>query len=153
MRHQSPYVLFGLVVCLLLAGCGQTTSSNQGPNVSGMVEVSVDSAAYHGSDPISVAIANQSKNAVYAPDHQTNCSIAQLQMRSGDQWQPMGKCALMTPTRMHLISPGTSQVVSITPPKDGWPTGTYRVALTYSQTQQPAGKMSAAYSDVFQMNA
>lgn len=152
MRRRSPYVLVGMALCLLLAACGQTTGSNSTTGASGSVQVSVDASAYHGSDPISVTIANQGSSDIYAADHQSQCTIVQLQMQSGNTWQMMGKCAVMTPTRMHLLGHEASQVISLVPPKGGWPAGTYRVTLSYSQSKTPAGNPSEAHSAQFQVN-
>lgn len=153
MRRRSPYVLFGLAVCLLLAACGQTTGSNLGPGSSGAVQVSVDATTYHSSDPISVAIANQSSSDIYVADHQSQCTIVQLQTRSGNDWQQIGKCAVMTPTRMHQVGHNSTQVVTLTAPHGGWPAGAYRVSLSYSQTAQPTNTTTQAYSPEFQVNA
>ena len=155
MRRQTSSVLFVLILCLLLLpACGQTTTSKQGTGSSHPVQISVDAGAYHGSDPISVMVTNQSASTFYAPDHQTSCTIVQLQMRSGDQWQTMGECALKTPTRMLRVGHDASNVYTLTPPKSGWSAGTYRVALSYSQQENaPAGSMSQAYSSEFQVNA
>ncbi len=151
MRRQSPYVLVGLAVCLLLAACGQTTSSNLAPGSSGSVQVTVGASTYQRSDAISVTIANQGGSDIFAADHQSQCTIVQLRMQSGNTWQQMGKCAVMTPTRMHQISQGASQVVTLAAPQGGWAAGTYRVSLAYSSTQKPGGAVSEALSAEFQV--
>jgi hypothetical protein len=153
MRRRGPYVLVGLAVCLLLAACGQTTSSNlaPAPGSSGSVQVTVGASAYQRSDAISVTIANQGGSDIFAADHQSQCTIVQLQMQSGNAWQQMGKCAVMTPTRMHQIGHGASQVVTLAAPQGGWAAGTYRVSLAYSSTEKPGGMMSEAHSAEFQV--
>jgi len=152
MRRQRPYVLVGLALCLLLAACGQTTSSSLAPGSSGSVQVTAGASSYQRGDTISVTIANQGSGDIFAADHQSQCTIVQLQMQSGNSWRQMGKCAVMTPTRMHQIGHGASQVVTLTAPNDGWTTGTYRVSLAYSSTQKPGGMMSEAHSAEFQVN-
>jgi hypothetical protein len=152
MRRERPYVLASLALCLLLAACGQTTGSDSAPGSSGPIHVSVGSSTFHRSDAISVTIANQGSNDIYAADHQSQCTIVQVQMRSGTVWQTIDKCAVMTPTRMHLVGHGTSQTVTLAAPHGGWPAGGYRAALFYSQNASPSGSMSLAYSAEFQVS-
>ena len=151
MRNQSPYVLVGLALCLLLAACGQTTSSSLAPGSSGSVQLTVGASTYQRGDTISVTIANQSGSDIFAADHQSQCTIIQLRMQSGSTWRQMGKCAVMTPTRMRQIGHGTSQVITLAAPQGGWAPGVYRVALAYSSSQQPGGAVSEALSPEFQV--
>ena len=120
----------------------------------GGVRLVLDQSAYHPGDKVVVTIENGLSTDIVVTNHHTNCGYTQLQQFSGGTWVPIGKCKLLTPTKLvQLVAR------SVTPQTIGIPTGpstagTYRVALTYasaSGTGAPAAQQEPAYSPTFKV--
>lgn len=147
MLHAKarPYVR-GVMCCVLtllaiatLAACRQTTGgtgamSSPGPTHGVVVEVGATS--YHATDTINVTVKNVLTGDIMVTDHQTSCTIVQLQTQTSSGWQNQGGCALGTPTRRMPMKAGNTTAVALSPSAGQisvkpWPAGTYRVAFTY----------------------
>jgi hypothetical protein len=157
LRIQRALVISGVLAALgLLAGCGQNfpvgaanpspapTSSSFSPTASaastvtgGPITLRTDALLYQPGDPIVVTLSNGSKQTIYFPDHQTNCTVVLLQRL---QVQPLAEqggptainpCPLAIPTRIHSLGPGQRRVVTLVAPKGGWPVGRYLATLNY----------------------
>ena len=150
MPHATarPYVR-GLMCCVLtllaictLAACRQTTGVTGGtgnmsaPGPTHGVVVEVGAATYHVNDTINVNVKNALTADITATDHQTSCTIVQLQMQTSTGWQNQGGCAMGTPTRRMPMKAVNTTAVALSPSAGQisakpWPAGTYRVAFTY----------------------
>jgi hypothetical protein len=122
-----------------LSACGHSTEgvepvSTTGPTHGVVVEVGASN--YSVSDMIAVTVRNELVNEIIATDHQTSCTIVQLQIEANGAWQNQGGCALGMATRMIRLAAGSSTAVQVAPGKGQmtakpWPAGTYRVSFTY----------------------
>jgi hypothetical protein len=121
----------------------------------GSVTVTTDHTLYSSNESIRVTISNGFAVTIYATDHHTACSYVDLQHLENGSWQVVGKCALMTPTRIvplaagsmttQLLAPGVSQI-SAAP----WSAGIYRIAFAYFVGGDEAiGKSTVVYSADF----
>jgi hypothetical protein len=152
MRRQCLFALVGLTAGALIAGCttGTTTPPNLPPASIGPVTLAVGATLYHRGDTIWVAIANQDASPIYFQDHQTDCTVLQLQIQTASGWQVVGTCAVSTPTGWHTLGPSESQVVVLPPSGGGWAEGIYRAVLTYYPAPSVSGG-TIVYSAGFQV--
>lgn len=142
---------------------GATTNSATSSGPSGQVTVSlmgpVGSAQgtqrYATSEAITVLIDNGLSTSITATDHHTNCTMVTLERQVNGAWQPVGRCLIMTATRMIPIAGGQSVKQQLTPQggasASAWPAGAYRVSFGYSagpDTETP-GSGAMAYSAMF----
>jgi hypothetical protein len=124
-------------------------TSSAGPTKTaapGGVRLALDKSAYHPGDKVVVTIENGLSTDIVVSDHHTNCGYTVLQQFSGGTWLPIGKCKLLTPTRLVKLA-----ARSVTPQNIGIPSGpsaagTYRVELTYAAG---AGASSAQQGPVY----
>lgn len=134
-RHVFP---LGVVILLFLAGCGSNMGSGGTPPPIGSatppsivpVILQVGAASYQAGSTISVTIKNQSTQAISFADHQTNCSVLQLERHAGTSWEQVAPCKLMIATRLHTLKAGEVLNVTLTAPGQ-WPKGTYRARLDF----------------------
>jgi hypothetical protein len=138
-----------------LSGCGQTSPSGGPTGSSGGVSVDVGSGNYATTATIIATVHNELSESILATDHQTSCTIVQLQRQVNSEWQNQGGCALGIATRRVTLAAGSSTVVQVTPgagqfSTTPWPTGTYRIAFTYQTgpLSAPAPSMTV-YSTTF----
>jgi hypothetical protein len=172
IRRGVLVAFVGSSVLLLLAGCGRnvgsvgsagspqpSTSSSATPNASnqlasGHVTLTVDKQRYATNDTIAVTIHNGLPQTIWAADHQTSCTTVTAERLQDGKWETVGVCRLMTPTRLvplsaasavvqHLVGTGSSS-------GRGWPSGTYRVTLTYTGGDEgTSGPSGVVHSDEF----
>lgn len=171
MRRQLHIVLLVCVTVFVLGicGCGVTPSQRGTPTagaitaatpvptgatiVPGSVTVTLAKSHYGTNDTLVVFINNGLLSSIFVADHQTNCSLVTVAYLANGTWQTVGRCRIMTPTRLVEIpasSTNTQQLVpgggqfSVVP----WPTGTYRVSVGYSTRSStgfiPAGPVYSA---------
>ncbi len=175
-------ISFGALICLaLLAGCGSNTVTNQNglststPDHSssaavkpspttnptsvartGPVTLYTDASNYGTSDTIIVTLSNQSNQAIYFPDHLTNCTVILLQRlkvqpRTGDDVQGIyNPCRLAIATRIHTLGAGQRLDVRLVASPAGWAPGIYRASLTY-RTSPGAGPSTTISSAAFRV--
>lgn len=138
-------VLCGLLIVapiISLAACGHAAGEGGGVSATGTtgptqgVVVVVGASSYAATDTIAVTVRNDLGAGIIATDHQTSCTIVQLQMQVNGSWQNQGGCALGIATRQVPLAAGSSTAVSVSPSAGQisakpWPTGSYRVAFTY----------------------
>jgi len=98
--------------------------------------VAVGAATYTTTDVIAVTVRNQLGSDVFAPDHQTSCTVVQLQIMNNGAWQNQGGCSLGMATRLIPIKAGSSMAVTLAPGAGQirtkpWPAGSYRIVFTY----------------------
>jgi hypothetical protein len=162
-RRLRPWIHLACLAGLsfAVAGCGLTSSGNgasaaggqtpQPTASSGLVTVSVGAASYASKDTVQVTITNGSSAPIYFADHNTSCTVIELQQQAGGSWNTANPCKLAIATREHSLDAGKTLNVSL-PPGNGWAAGTYRAALQYWTGAHFSGKTSAAYSAVFQIS-
>ena len=123
----------------------------------GQLTITTTRATYGPCDAIQAIIANGLAQTIYAPDHQSACTVVTLQAQVTAGWQDVGECMLETPTRLYAIAPGTAVVQTLAPSfgrvassAQGWPAGTYRLAFTYSTAlESPYQPRAPIYSPAF----
>lgn len=172
--------IFCILLCLaLLASCGSNTGTNQNaPSAStpdhsssatvkpspttngtsvarmGPVTLYTDALNYRTSDMITVTLSNQSNQAIYFPDHLTNCTVILLQRpkvqpRAGDDVQGIvNPCRLAIATRIHSLGAGQRLDVKLVATPGGWTPGIYHASLTY-RTSPDTGPSTTISSAAF----
>ncbi len=174
MQIHRLFLIMGLMLIpALLAGCGQQSSTGGGTNATptpthvpspavtktpfptatpGPVTLRVGATSYHPTDTISVTLSNQSTQAIYFPDHLTNCTVIQLQRRVYGNWENVNACLLMTPTRLHKLDAGKSLTVAlVSSAARPWAVGLYHATLRYSTAQTFGGPTTTIDSAGFQV--
>ena len=151
---QQCLLSVGIVLVFLLAGCGynqnsKALSSSTGVPVTSSVTLQVGATSYGSGSTISVTIKSQSQQTISFVDHQTNCTVIQLERRGANSWEPVAPCMLKIMTRIHKLNVGESLEVKLAAPGQ-WPTGLYRARLDYGVRSETGGDMSTAvYSSEF----
>jgi hypothetical protein len=174
MRIHRLFLLMGIMMIpALLASCGQNSSTGGGTNATptptnapspavtktpvptattGAVSLSVGATSYHTTETISVTLSNQSTQAIYFPDHLTNCTVIQLQRQVHGNWENVHACLLLTPTRLHRLDAGKSLTVAlVSSASRPWAVGLYHATLRYSTTQPFGGPTTTIDSARFQV--
>jgi hypothetical protein len=162
MRVHRLFLIMGIMMIpALLAGCEQQSSTGGGTNATptstrvpspavtktpfptattGAVSLSIGATSYHPTDTISVTLSNQSTQAIYFPDHLTNCTVIQLQRQVHGSWENVNACPLLTPTRLHRLDAGESLTVAlVSSASRPWAVGLYHATLRYSTSQTFGG--------------
>lgn len=126
--------LVALVACGHAAQGGGNSVATSGPTQGVVVEVGATS--YATTSAIVVTVRNRLGSDIVATDHQTSCTIVQLQIEADGSWQNQGGCALGIATRQIPLKAGSDTAVTLTPgagqiSAKPWPAGSYRVAFTY----------------------
>ena len=161
------FLLALIPISILAAACARTVgladsplegaSSTSTPGAagrapSGAVTLTLEKQRYATSDTILVTIHNRLPQAIWAADHQTNCMLVTAERLQDGQWVAVGKCPLMTPTRMVMLPAGSSTPQQLlgaqgtVPPEsqapvptESWAPGTYRVTLAYAGSADGVG--------------
>ena len=157
MRSALSGVMVALIACSL-AACGNATGGvgavGTAKPTQGVV-VEVGAASYATTDTIAVTVRNELSVSILATDHQTSCTIAQLQIEVNGVWQNQGGCAMGVATRQVPLAAGSATAVQLAPgagqiSAKPWPAGSYRVAFTYvAGSQATAGASQTVYSAPF----
>src|SRR5690242_8161219 len=132
-RRLRPWIHLACLAGLsfVVAGCGATSSGNgasaggqtpQPTATSGAVTVSVGDASYAAKGTIQVTITNGSAGPIYFADHNTSCTVIELQRQAGGNWSTVNPCKLATATREHSLDAGKTLNVSL-PPGTAWTAG------------------------------
>lgn len=85
--------------------------------------------SYTANEPITAVINNSSEMAIQAFDLKSFCSIVQLQIQNGNQWDEVGSCHLKRLSFPLNISSGQRMDVPLATSQ--MTPGTYRLALTF----------------------
>jgi hypothetical protein len=163
--HRLFLIMGIMLISALLAGCGQYSSTGGGMNATptptntplptattGPVTLSVGATSYHTTDTISVTLSNQSTQAIYFPDHLTNCTVIQLQRQVHGNWENVHACLLLTATRLHQLDAGKSLTVAlVSSASRRWAVGLYHATLRYSTSQTFGGPTTTISSAGFQV--
>ena len=166
MQIHRLFLIMGIMmISALLAGCGQQSSTSSGTNATptptntplptattGPVTLRVGATSYHTTDTISVTLSNQSTQAIYFPDHLTNCTVIQLQHQVNEHWENVNACLLMTPTRLHKLDAGKRLTVAlVSSAARPWAVGLFRATLRYGTSQTFGGPATTIDSAGFQV--
>lgn len=126
------------------------------PAAAAKVAIAPDRAGYTVNEPISAVVFNGAEGAIQALDLKSYCTIVQLQIQNGNQWDDVGQCQLKRlafpvniPSNQRMEVPLLSSQL-IPPPV----AGTYRLALTFRflENNIPIGDSYSAYSQSFAVN-
>jgi hypothetical protein len=142
MRRLAGLALFGGVIAL--AACssisGSDGSSNTSPSTDtgGPVSISTDHAQYGSKDSIQVTVTNHTQQAIYAWDTKASCSILDLEVQNGGDWEPssQAQCAIKRAAMSVKIEPGAVYTATIRAgmlpgSNTAFPGGSYRLTLAY----------------------
>ncbi|MEP7338273.1 MAG: hypothetical protein ABI977_11115 [Acidobacteriota bacterium] len=103
------------------------------PASAARVTIAPDKASYTINDPITAIVVNGAEDAIQTYDLKSYCSIVQLQIQNGNQWDDAGDCLLKRlPFPVNILP--NQQVDVLLPMNQGIPgpvAGTYRLALTF----------------------
>jgi hypothetical protein len=128
--HRRVAQIGLLIVSVFFAACGTSSpSATKDP-----VMLTIMALSYGPSDTIQVTLKNGSNGTIYFSDHNTNCTIIQLQvMYSGSSdWQPVQNCAQYSASTLHVLDKGESVPVPLLPLAGFWQIGTYEATLSYA---------------------
>lgn len=131
------------------------TTPTGGNPTPGAVTLVLNKSSYGSSQPIEVTIKNGLKTMIWAANHQTDCTLVQLQYQENGEWRAVGTCRLEIATRLFSLNPGSSTLQVLAPgtglnATGPWPAGTYRVAFTYQVgSEEGAGHQQVVYSATF----
>jgi hypothetical protein len=90
-------------------------------------------------------------NSILVPDHQTDCTIVTLQMRTTTGgWVPVNPCKLMTVTRLHETAAGATSMVRLVRSATFPASKTLRSVVGYRPAA--AGKDVLVYSEMFSIS-
>jgi hypothetical protein len=154
-----------MLISALLAGCGQQSSTGGGTDATpaptktplptattGPVTLRVGATSYHTTDTISITLSNQSTQAIYFPDHLTNCTVIQLQRQVNEHWENVHACLLMTATRLHKLDAVQRLTVAlVSSAARPWAVGLFRTTLRYSTSPTFGGPATTIASAGFQV--
>lgn len=92
-----------------------------------------DKSGYTVNDPLTAIITNGSEMAIQAYDLKSFCSIIQLQIQNGNQWDDVATCTLKRMSFPVTIPSGQRMDIPLLPTQTiAFPgPGTYRLALTF----------------------
>jgi hypothetical protein len=123
-----------------------TTAGASGQQTNGQVTLTLNKQHYSPGDTITVTIHNGLSQMIWSADHKTACTVVAAERLQNGQWEVMGLCRLETPTRMVAL-PATSATVQPFA-TTGWPSGTYRVTLSYGGGDEGTGSPSGVAHSV-----
>jgi hypothetical protein len=159
---RQQMLAVGIIVLLLLEGCGYNGGSGDTPPATppsvppaDLVVLHVGAASYQAGERVRVTIRNQGKHTISFTDHKTNCTVLLFEHQVGSSWEAVAPCKLMTMTRFHSLQAGATGDVTLLPSL-GWPAGTYRAKLDYnvpsSVPNASSGSQKTVYSSEFRVD-
>lgn len=168
MRTRVFQGALGIVLAMLLAGCGASAAGSTCQNAAstaptinqGLVTIATDHGAYAASAGIAVTVTNKTSTTIYAFDHQAGCTVLALQQQVKGEWvaanQHIAGCGIESVSALVALAPNQPYTATIHAGPMGpvaWPAGTYRLALTYftSQADATQGHGTIVYSQSLTM--
>jgi hypothetical protein len=157
MRFKLLVAGVGLALLVILAGC-QSDSTNANPAQAasgGPVRITLDHSAYGVNDPLGITVSNTGDRVFYAVDGKSACTFMQLQKYDSGkkQWATIDACTIAYSPHPLQMPAGIAEPFSLAPgsPSDqnAWETGTYRVAVVYSENADGTTGAQTAYSPEF----
>lgn len=173
-------IVLGVAVCVL-AACrapAQTGAGSAGPAVNspvssptgtvpatptagntptpGAVTLVLNKASYGPGETINVTIENRLITTIFAANHQSDCTLVQLERQNGGIWQAVAPCRLEIVTKIVALAAGSATLQILHPAGtsrsagSAWPAGTYRIAFEYGVSSEEALiKPTVVYSATF----
>lgn len=121
------------------------------------ISITQDKLSYVLNDVINATVVNDSPETIQAWDKRSFCSVLQLQILDGNQWNDTGFCPLKAPSLPIIITPGSKFSVQMNPSESIEPlkVGTYRIALTFMFVSGniPLSDTFVVYSQQFRLAA
>ncbi len=153
MRHLAGLALFGgvfaLAACSSVSGLDGSSNNSPSTDTGGPVSISTDHAQYDARDSIQVTVTNHTQQAIYAWDTKASCSILDLEVQNGGDWEPssQAQCAIKRAAMSVKIEPGATYSATIRAgmlpnSNAAFPGGSYRLTLAYGES--PTAAASAA---------
>jgi hypothetical protein len=107
--------------------------------IHGTVTLAVNAVSLSAHDAITFTLKNETNQAIFFADHQSECTVILLQMVPGSQdngqWQTLAPCKTLTMTRLHMLAAGQSLTITFMPPSGQWTPGLYRGVLSYAAAE------------------
>ena len=149
-KYLLSLLLSALISLLILASCGTNASTNSTPTpgTGGEVSLHVNTSSYHVRDKIVVQLSNKGQKTILFEDHQTNCTVIQVEYKVTEVWKMLENCGVLSHTSTFSLEAGKDMQVTLSAPTRGWKEGLYRAALTY-HLSQPASSFITVYSATF----
>jgi hypothetical protein len=118
------------------------------------VTLKTDRDTYAEGEITAVKITNDSNQPVVTMDHNSYCSVLNVQKQQASQWVNVAPCLLMTPTHLVKLSPHEDLSVKLPTPEMAvkLDPGTYQLELMYwamNEGGQPVGNPTTVYSKTF----
>lgn len=102
----------------------------------GTITLAVNGVTLSAYEAITFTLNNETNQAIFFADHQSECIVILLQMVLGSQdngqWQTLAPCKVLTMTRLHPLAARQSLTVTFMPPSGQWTSGLYRGVLSYA---------------------
>lgn len=171
----APAVL--TIAALLMAGCGAQpgsssriggaapTPTNGSPAshlptpggstpVMTNVIITTDQQSYKPGDTLHVTITNHTATPIFATSGKASCTVVEAQMKTAQGWHTatIAPCTDTTMAVLVQIAPKASQSANITA-NAALPSGTYRLALSYSTYTIPPPQASGSLKGGLLANA
>lgn len=139
-----------LAMGALLVGCGGASLSDGAANETASpavtltvgkeatpmdaVTIAVAKTSYARTEAIRATVTNQLTTSVYTSDGRASCTILDLQVKTAQGWEAStaAGCAGAAQGQPVPLAGHASQAATITASGDGFPAGTYRLALGYT---------------------
>ncbi len=119
------------------------------------ITITQDKLSYVLNDAINATVVNDSSETIQTWDKRSFCSVLQLQILDGNQWNDTGFCPIKAPSLPITIAPGSKFSVQMIPSEIIEPlkVGTYRIALTFMfvSGNVPLSDTFVVYSQQFQL--
>ena len=161
IRRRAVIPCLIVALCSLLSACGASSASSSvsstGTAFAGTIAVTLDKTQYASGDTISATILNGLDHTIYAADHETDCTTLVVEHQTNSGWERVGRCLLASVTRLVPFAAGSQTLVPLDngPAGNGgasWGTGTYRVSLTYLNSDSDAAAGTTVYSATFTLS-
>jgi hypothetical protein len=109
------------------------------------VIITTDHQSYKPGDTIHVTVTNHTATPIFAASGKVNCSVVEAQLKTVRGWQAavIAPCVDTAMADVVQIAPKASHSASIAAPT-ALPSGTYRLALSYSTFTIPPPRASGS---------
>ena len=122
--------------------------------IHGTITLAVNAVPLSAHDAITFTLKNETNQAIFFADHQSECTVILLQMVPGSQdngqWQTLAPCKVLTTTRLHMLAAGQSLTITFMPPPRQWTPGLYRGVLSYAAAETD-GQRKTIFSNSFKV--
>ena len=142
IRYLACLALFGgvcaLAACSSVSGLDGSSNTSPSTDTGGPVSIGTDHAQYGAKDSIQVTVTNHTQQAIYAWDTKASCSILDLEVQNGGDWEPssQAQCAIKRAAMPVKIEPGAAYNATIRAGmlpngNAAFPGGSYRLTLAH----------------------